>query len=166
MDGEDIVHAGRRQQLRVQVGREGLAIELLVVLGVADERDASEFGSCAAVLGAVEEVGLDEDDALGAIVLGGAGHEEVAHGPGVARQETAAGGDDDDGLAVKGVPDVVEVVLVGDEARTEFRVGEVLVGDEIGDFGLLPHVMRDIACEGIITHDTYHNDIVDHTATS
>ena len=45
---------------------------------------------------------------------------------------------------------VVKVGFVADEARAEFRVGELLVRQYVGDVGLLAHVVGDVQGQGIV----------------
>ena len=71
VDRDDGVDACGLQELGVEVGTEWLAVELLEVLDVAGVGRVAMLRAGAAVLRREEEVGLDEDDFFGSVVLGG-----------------------------------------------------------------------------------------------
>ena len=138
MDRDDHVHARALEQFRVQPGREGLAVELLEILhgALLFVRSAVR----AAILGAEEQIRFNQDDLLGAVVLGAARQHQVAHGQGAAR---VVGGRraDDHGLAAQLRADPGDVAFIADEARTELGVRVHLQGDDVGYlFGLADHV--------------------------
>ena len=104
VNGDDPVDAGEREQLGVEARRERLTVELLAVVDIAFERHRALVEAWTAVLGRVVEVGFDEHDRLGAVVLRGAGDQQVAHREVVAADAAATGGHDDDVLPTRSSP--------------------------------------------------------------
>ena len=147
VDGHDGIDSRDLQQLAVQTGGERLSVKLLQV--PERTRFAVWILSRAAILRAVEQVRLYENDAFGAVVLRRPCRQEVAHGARVAGQFAAAGGYDDHRLPFKTLSDMF-VILQKDESRAKFGIRKILERKDIRNINLLSHAFRDITRQRIV----------------
>ena len=159
MNGNDRIHPGSLEELRVKEGSERLAVKLAEV---GDVTVLLQFAEAVrtAVLSTVKEVGFNEDHAVRAIVLRRAGEDAGAHREVIAAAFVSGPGAEEHDLAVETLADVLLIVNVEHVTGAEFRIGERLERHRIGNIVPEPDILCNVNGERIVGKCSSHYESV------
>ena len=159
VDGDNRVHAGSLEELRVKKGSERLAVKLAEVGNVTVLLKFAEAVRTA-VLGTVKEIGFDEDHAVCAIVLRRTGEDAGAHREVIAAAFVSGYGAEEHDLAVETLADVLLVVNIEHVTGAEFRIGERFERHRIGNIVPEPDILCNVNGERIVGKCSSHYESV------
>jgi hypothetical protein len=101
-------------------------------------------------LGTVVKIGLYENHLRGTVLFRSPSNHQVPHREALTAHHETARADDYNAFSTQLVSDFGKILLIRNETRTEFRIGEPLHADEVRNILPLTHREGDVDSERII----------------
>ncbi len=161
VDGYHGIYARRLQELRIEKRRKRLTVELFQVrywtflFQVTDPVGA-------AVLCAVEQIRLHQNDAFRPVFLGGPGENASPHGEVVPAPFVRRRGTDEDNLPLQALADIFVVENIDHVAGAKFGIRVGFQRNRIGNIFAEPDVLRNVNRKRIVRKGTCDNESILH----